>query len=465
MVTARAVDHAFDYQAQAGVKRGALVEVELGARTVRGSGDGGARRGRRGLKPVLGVTGSVPEPLLALAEWIAATYASTLSRAVGLVIPPPAGVRAPDPWVRLVSLEGATRRQAEVLAHVGLAPLPLSDLVAAAGTTRDTVRRMAQRGLVALDPAPRAAADDVRVTLTPEQELAVAACAEALAAGGGDVLVHGVTGSARPRSTCARSTPPSTRVAAPSCSCPRSRSRPRRPPASSPASATPWRSCTAASRRAARLRARPHRRRRGAGGGGGALGGLRGRARPGRDRRRRGARRLLQARGRPALRRPPGRGQARAAAGRGRRLRKRHPAAGVLVRDPAAGQPLDPGGGAAAPGRHRRPARRRRLPADPAADRRAGAHRRQRRPRDPAPEPARGGLGDPLPHVRPHVALRPLRRLARPFTAAAWSATTAAPPSRCRGHARRAGRSTWPTWARARPASRTSSGAASPGWR
>ncbi len=197
MVTARAVDHAFDYRAAAGVKRGALVDVELGARTVRGvvtevrDGDGD------GLKPVLGVTGSVPEPLLDLAEWIAATYASTLSRAVGLVIPPPAGVRAPDPWVRLVSMEGATRRQAEVLAHVGLAPLPLSDLVAAAGTTRDTVRRMAQRGLVALDPAPRAAADDVRVTLTPEQELAVAACAEALAAGGGDVLVHGVTGSGK----------------------------------------------------------------------------------------------------------------------------------------------------------------------------------------------------------------------------------------------------------------------------
>jgi primosomal protein N' (replication factor Y) len=197
MVTARAVDHAFDYRAAAGVERGALVEVELGARTVRGvvtevrHGDGD------GLKPVLGVTGSVPEPLLSLAEWIAATYASTLSRAVGLVIPPPAGVRAPDPWVRLVSMEGATARQAEVLAQIGLAPLPLSDLVAAAGTTRETVRRMAQRGLVALDPAPRTSADDVRVTLTPDQETAVAACAEALAAGGGDVLVHGVTGSGK----------------------------------------------------------------------------------------------------------------------------------------------------------------------------------------------------------------------------------------------------------------------------
>ncbi|HXD71162.1 MAG TPA: primosomal protein N' [Gaiellales bacterium] len=197
LVTARAVDQGFDYTADAEVTRGALVEVELGARTVRGvvtevaAGDG------EGLKPVLGVVGSVPEPLLALAEWIAASYASTLSRAVGLVLPPAAGTRAPEPWVRLVTMEGASRRQAEVLAHVGLAPLPLSDLVAAAGTTRDTVRRMADRGLVALDPAPQALVDDVRVTLTPEQEGAVAACVETLDGGGGDVLVHGVTGSGK----------------------------------------------------------------------------------------------------------------------------------------------------------------------------------------------------------------------------------------------------------------------------
>jgi primosomal protein N' (replication factor Y) len=197
LVTARAVDQAFDYAAEGGVERGALVEVELGARTVRGVVTEVSEGGGEGLKPVLGVVGSVPEPLLALAEWIAASYASTLSRAVGLVLPPAAGVRAPEPWVRLVTMEGATRRQAEVLAHVGLAPLPLSDLVESAGTTRDTVRRMADRGLVVLDPAPRGAVDDVRVTLTPEQEAAVAACVETLAGGGGDVLVHGVTGSGK----------------------------------------------------------------------------------------------------------------------------------------------------------------------------------------------------------------------------------------------------------------------------
>ena len=201
LVTARAVDHAFDYalpdELRDAVTRGTLVDVELGARVVRGIVTAVERGDREGLKPVLGVAGEVPGPLLELAEWIASTYASTLPRAVALVIPPAAGVREPEPWVRFVSMEGATRRQADVLAQIGLAPLPLSDLVAAAGTTRDTVRRMAERGLVALDPAPSAVADDVHVTLTPEQERAVAACAEALAAGGGDVLVHGVTGSGK----------------------------------------------------------------------------------------------------------------------------------------------------------------------------------------------------------------------------------------------------------------------------
>ena len=201
LVTARAVDHAFDYALPEGLRepvhRGSLVEVELGPRTVRGVVTAVESRAVEGLKPVLGIVGEVPEPLLALAEWVASTYASTLPRAVSLVIPPPAGVREADPWVRFVTMEGATRRQAEVLAQVGLAPLPLSDLVAAAGTTRDTVRRMATRGLVALDPAPAAVADDVQVTLTPEQERAVAACAEALAGGGGDLLVHGVTGSGK----------------------------------------------------------------------------------------------------------------------------------------------------------------------------------------------------------------------------------------------------------------------------
>jgi primosomal protein N' (replication factor Y) len=202
LVTARAVDRPFDYAVppdlDGEVARGAIVEIELGNRRVQGVVTGRADQPAAGeLKPVLAVTGAVPAPLLDLAEWIAATYASTLARALALVTPPAAEARPPEPWVRVLSGEGATARQAEVLAHAGLAPLPLSDLVAAAGTTRDTLRRMRDRGLVVFEAMPPAPRTDVRVELTEAQEAAVAACVEVLEAGGGDVLVHGVTGSGK----------------------------------------------------------------------------------------------------------------------------------------------------------------------------------------------------------------------------------------------------------------------------
>ncbi|HEY7259401.1 MAG TPA: DEAD/DEAH box helicase, partial [Gaiellales bacterium] len=202
LVTARAVDRPFDYavppELDGAVRRGAVVEVELGRRRVRGVVTGRAEASDVAeLKPVLAVVGEVPAALLDLAEWIAATYASTLARALALVTPPEAEARPPEPWVRVLSGEGATRRQAEILAHAGLAPLPLSDLVTAAGTTRETLRRMRDRGLVAFEPMPPAPRTDVQVELTDAQAGAVAACVEALESGGGDVLVHGVTGSGK----------------------------------------------------------------------------------------------------------------------------------------------------------------------------------------------------------------------------------------------------------------------------
>ena len=90
LVTARAVDRAFDYAVPDDFERqviaGARVRIPLGAREVEGvvaaveDGDG------TDLKPVLEVTGQLPAPLLELAGWVAADYGSTMARALALVI-------------------------------------------------------------------------------------------------------------------------------------------------------------------------------------------------------------------------------------------------------------------------------------------------------------------------------------------------------------------------------------------
>ncbi|MGN6379818.1 MAG: replication restart helicase PriA [Gaiellales bacterium] len=147
LVSARAVDRPFDYAVPEGlvgdVRRGSLVEVPFGARLVRGvvvelSEDGGDAE----LKHLEQVAGELPGPLLELAEWVAAECASTLARALSLVIPPKPPRRPMRP--------------------------------------------------VAAPPRARP------VKLTPEQDAAVSACLEVLdAGGGGEVLLHGVTGSGK----------------------------------------------------------------------------------------------------------------------------------------------------------------------------------------------------------------------------------------------------------------------------
>ena len=104
LVTARAVDRAFDYAVPDDFERqviaGARVRIPLGAREVEGvvaaveDGDG------TDLKPVLEVTGQLPAPLLELAGWVAADYGSTMARALALVIPPrpPRRRLAPAPY-------------------------------------------------------------------------------------------------------------------------------------------------------------------------------------------------------------------------------------------------------------------------------------------------------------------------------------------------------------------------------
>ncbi len=129
----------------ADVVRGSLVRVPLGAREVDGVVESVASEPDAGggeLKQVLDVTGALPEPLLDLAVWIAEGTASTLARAVALVVPP-----------------------------------------------RPPKRR--------LKPVSEPVSEDRPVTLTDAQQAAVEAIERARTDGAHEVLLHGVTGSGK----------------------------------------------------------------------------------------------------------------------------------------------------------------------------------------------------------------------------------------------------------------------------
>ncbi len=93
----------------------------------------------------------------------------------------------------------AARCSLELLAD---GPLPLAELVERAGTTAATVRRLAKDGLVSLDarlrvPRVTAGRTPPPEALTAAQTAAVAQIEGLLEAGGGDLLLYGVTGSGK----------------------------------------------------------------------------------------------------------------------------------------------------------------------------------------------------------------------------------------------------------------------------
>jgi len=126
MTTARALRGPFDYRLPpelcgGAVKVGSMLVVPFGRREVLGVVVGLAERSEiaegKLLAPLRALELGVPRDLVALAEWIAAEYCSTISRALGLVLPPgavrrlsgrkrravirrvhlPVGARSPEP--------------------------------------------------------------------------------------------------------------------------------------------------------------------------------------------------------------------------------------------------------------------------------------------------------------------------------------------------------------------------------
>ncbi len=234
LVDTRALDRPLDYlvppELAASIRLGALVACPLGPRRVVGVVVGTEAPTHTGRLVALAGrvdTPAVPEPLLDLATWVARYYAAPVAPCLRLVVPPGAeGAvrRAPDgTWrlsppargpaprlvVRRVPAEpGASARQRDILAHVpSEGAVAAADLVRQAGTTMETLRRMASAGLISLT-AEAPAAQDIHglgmpvpaapQVLTPDQQAAGERIARAITAGGSEaLLLHGVTGSGK----------------------------------------------------------------------------------------------------------------------------------------------------------------------------------------------------------------------------------------------------------------------------
>jgi primosomal protein N' (replication factor Y) (superfamily II helicase) len=249
LTTARALRGPFDYrlpeELRAGVDVGTMLVVPFGRREVLGVvvglSDHSDVAAEKLLAPLRALELGVPVDLVALAEWLASEYCSTIARALGLVLPP--GVaRGARPLSRLVAeltsegraaLEGSagntgaagdsgdsgaadgvrgarpaglvrlTKGQRETLHRLLDGPRP----AALTGTSHASLRRLAERGLLELERRgvarrPHNLAVGARrpspPPLTQEQQEVMRSLNAALLAGRHEQrLLHGVTGSGK----------------------------------------------------------------------------------------------------------------------------------------------------------------------------------------------------------------------------------------------------------------------------
>jgi primosomal protein N' (replication factor Y) len=161
MTTARALRGPFDYRLPEELRGGAvdvgsMLVVPFGRREVLGVvvglADSSDVAAEKLLAPLRALELGVPAEMVALAEWIAAEYCSTISRALGLVLPP-----------------GATRRLS--------------------GRKRRAVARTRHLGVGTRAPHPPVLSDDQQAVLSTLEQ--------ALATDGAERLLHGVTGSGK----------------------------------------------------------------------------------------------------------------------------------------------------------------------------------------------------------------------------------------------------------------------------
>lgn len=239
LTSARSLRGPFDYRLpseMADVGIGSMLVIPFGRRRILGVVVDVASRSElapeRLVEPISALEEGTPADLVTLALWMAEEYCSTPARALALVLPPGSGTGrrgAPGATSRallaatltsggreaLVARDGATRltgRQRHTLEALREGPKMVVELARDGGVDHASLRRLATRGLVSLEPmrherrpaavelgaSLRPQAAKPRVTATGDQERALAPVLAAIEQRRHErLLLHGVTGSGK----------------------------------------------------------------------------------------------------------------------------------------------------------------------------------------------------------------------------------------------------------------------------
>jgi primosomal protein N' (replication factor Y) (superfamily II helicase) len=229
LTTARALRGPFDYllgDSVAGAGVGSVLVVPFGRRRMLGVVVDVAERSElppeRLAEPIEALEANVPAELVRLGLWVAEEYVSTPARGLALVLAPGTGTGSgrrtrarnslaatlTDPGRR--ALGDGTRlgsRQRAALEALADGPLRVSDLARVSGCDHAGAKRLAARGLIAVErmaEAPRrprvrgVGARGAVGELTPAQISALVEIEARLASHGPEpILLHGVTGSGK----------------------------------------------------------------------------------------------------------------------------------------------------------------------------------------------------------------------------------------------------------------------------